>query len=278
MKFEQVGDYGDEKIEKRCSFPAERSKDMACEMYVKEIKRLGNQDDAERFLGMITDEGVREYRSVEDFSEANPDYTKAVEVTLSADEKDALKEYSGFNYKWINSAMRGIWDYELLGAKTDEAERRFLETAKVINGAIEKAPNVEEDFMVFRGTNLDSFRGYGVETLADLDKMKGQFHLEKGFLSTSIVEEDGFAGRKEFDDIQRGACNITMRYKVAAGTHDGILLAGSDLTYSEGQSEYLIKSGSLAYISKVEISEDERGAVLDCVLVPSQFYDSGSQE
>ena len=101
----------------------------------------------------------------------------------------------------------------------------------------------------------------------------GQFHLEKGFLSTSSVEEGGFAGSEEFDDVQRGACNITMRYKVAAGTHDGILLVGSDLTYSEGQSEYLVRSGSLAYVSEVEMSKDGKSAVLDCVLIPRQFYD-----
>ena len=251
---------------------------MACEMYVKEIKRLGNQDDAERFLGIISGENVQEFQSAEAFDEANSGYIDKVESSLSVGEKEALKEYSGFNYKWINGVMRGVWDYELLGAKTDEAEQRFLETAKVINGAIAKAPDIKEDFMVFRGTNLDSFRGYGVDSVADLEKMKGQFHLEQGFLSTSIVESDSFAGRAEFDDVQRKACDITMRYRVASGTHDGILLAGDELSYSGNQNEYLIRSGSLAYISDVEIGEDGQSAILDCVLVPSQFYNPGQEE
>ena len=253
-------------------FPQERSENRYCEMYVQEIKRLGNQEDAGKYISMISEEDCAEYGGADGFLAANPGYEEKVSEALSDEEVASLREYSGYNYKAINSVLRGFWDYEQLGAKTEESEKRFRAAAEAINGAIDKAPDAEEDFMTFRGTNLDSFRGYGVESIADLAKMQGQFHLERGFLSTSVEEEGSYAGRESFDDPLKPACNISMRYKIPAGTHEGILLTG-DASYSPSQSEYLIRSGSLSYISNVEISEDGGSAVVDCVLVPRQFYE-----
>ena len=251
-------------------FPKERSENRACEMYVQEIKRLGNEQQTSDYIELIVSEDCREYTGADEFLKANPGYEEELNGALSEDEKEALKEYSGYNYKRINSVARGFWDYDQLGERTEEAEQRSRQAVEMINGAIDKAPDVNEDFIAYRGTNLDSFHGYGVSSLEDLKKLEGQFHLERGFMSTSVAEEGSYAGR-DFDDPLRKECNISMRYRVPAGTHEGVLLTG-DLSYSGGQSEFLIRSGSLSYIEGVKLSEDGGSAVIECVLIPRQLY------
>ena len=119
---------------------------------------------------------------------------------------------------------------------------------------------------------LQALTFLNVKNLGDLKNMEGQFLLERGFLSTSISEEGSFAQREAFDDELRKECNIVMRYRVPAGTHEGVLLKGENLSYSDQQDEFLIHSGSLAFITKVELSEDGKNAAIDCVLIPKQLY------
>ena len=214
------------------------------------------------------------YSSTQEFLAANPGYEEKINNSLSPDEKAAVKEYSGYRFTWINSVARGFWDYEKMGRKTPEAEDKIKDTTREIIAATAKAPEIENDFMVFRGTNLDSFRNYEINDISELTKMKGQFMLEQGFTSTAIAKDRNFAERKA-DDSWIKESNIEIHYHIPAGTKEVIALASSDLSYSPEQTEVLFDHDSLSYITDVSFGEDGR-AMIDAVLIPRSVYNTNA--
>ena len=249
------------------------SPDFDCKAMLRTIDRCGNKEKLKSYVEDMLGRSFAEYASIDDFTDKNPGFLEKTRSSVTNSDAEALREYSGYNYKYINSVLRGFWYYELLGPKTEAAEERYRETASVMERAIQKAPAIGRDMMVFRGTNLDAFKKYRISSLDELDNMKGQFYLERGFTSTSIVEDSSFAGRESFDDPLRKACNIEMRYKIPEGCKDGIMLIGEPLAYSKTQDEYVINNFSLAYIDNVEVDKENNSAVIDCILVPRGFYD-----
>ena len=248
----------------------ETSPDLTCRLYLREISRLGKMEDVQKCINDCLNNEPAIYSSTEEFLTANPNYEKEVNLALSNKEKAAVRSYSGYKFAWINSIARGFWDYEKMGAKTPEVEAEIKETTREIISAIKKAPAPEKDFMTFRGTNLDGFRSYGVNTINDLAKMKGQFMLEQGFTSTAIKREKSFAER-EVSDLWIGESNIEMRYHIPAGAEEILALTSDDLSYSPEQTEVLIDHDALSYVSDVNIDGNGH-AVVDTILVPRSTY------
>ena len=250
----------------------ETSPDMACRFWLHDIARNGKMEDVKEFIVDKKNIEPKKYDSMEDFLNSSPNYEAESNSNLSADEKSAIKEYSGYNFSWINSVARGFWDYERMGERTKEKENNIRESIEKILEGISKSPETTEDFVTFRGTSLRNFRGYNINSLSDLKKMEGQFKLEQGFTSTTLEEENDFAS-KETESFLIDKPNIIMRYHIPAGTKDTIALSSEDLTYSPNQTEVLIDNNSLFYISNVNLDENNL-AIVDAILIPREIYDS----
>lgn len=249
------------------------SRDWVCQLYLREIERSGKMEKVRDYLAaraMASRPDV--YSSAGDFLEANPGYEQKISTSLNHAEKSAIKQYSGYRFAWINSVARGFWDYEKMGRKTPELEAEIKETTREIIGAFPKAPVPEKDFLTFRGTNLDEFRNYGVDSIANLAKMKGQFMLSQGFTSTAIAREKSFAER-DVSDLWIGKSNVEIRFRIPAGSHETIALLSDELSYSPQQTEVLIDHNALSYISDVTFDK-ENHAVVDAILIPRDLYDT----
>ena len=166
---------------------------------------------------------------------------------------------------------RGIWNYDKLGRKTPELEEEIRDSTRKIISGIEKAPPAQKDFVTFRGTSLSGFRSYGVNNLADLQKMQGQFMLEQGFTSTAIAHERNFAERG-VQSLWISNSNVEMRFHIPAGAKDFLALTSGDLSYSPEQTEVLINRNALSYISNVTFDK-ENHAVVDAILIPRSIYE-----
>ena len=250
------------------------SPDFVCRFYLREIARLGKTEDVLNSINQSLESTPALYGSTEEFLAANPDYDEKIDTNLSPDEKKAVKEYSGYSFAWINSVARGFWDYDKMGRKTPEMEEEIKETTRGIVSAIKKAPAPTQDFMTFRGTNLDGFRAYGINSLEDLTRMKGQFTLEQGFTSTALARERSFVEHKE-NGFWVGSSNIEIHYHIPAGADEVLALTSEDLSYSPGQTEVLIDHSTLNYISDVVFDRDGH-AVVDMILVPRSVYDKNA--
>ena len=246
-----------------------------CQFYLRQIERSGTSRDVESFLAEKLSRPAKDYASVEEFYADNPSYESGIEDGLSNTEKAAVKEYSGYKFSWINSVARGFWDYDKMGRKTPELEEEIKETTRQIIGAIQDAPAPEEDFITYRGTNLDAFRAYGINSVADLKKMQGQFMLEQGFTSTALLRENSFVNR-EVSDLWIGKSEVEMRFRIPAGSHQTIALFSDELSYSPQQTEVLIEDDTLSYISKVEMKDGK--AIIEAILIPPEVYDPAERK
>lgn len=240
--------------------------------YLREIERLGRTTDVKNFL---LDTADRDFHVFEDpidldaFSEA---YSEFSEPFLSPEDKSALKRYTGFNYKLINQVSRGIWSYDHLGVKTPEKVAEAEQTISAISQAIDHIPSPGVDLIAYRGTNIDSFRNYGISSLSDLASLEGQFFLEAGFTSTSLSPNHSFAG-KEFDDPLRRSCDINITCRIPKEARETVGLLSAETAYNPSQHELLIDKGSLFFISATEISPDRSSAHLEMTLIPRDLYD-----
>ena len=252
------------------------SADYTCQSYLQILERRGKMKNIKDYLLKMITSQPKTYGSADDFEVDNPDYFEELDGALSYGEQKSLQEYSGTRFAWINSVARGIWDYDKLGRKTPELESHIKSTIQEISSAIEKAPAPKEDFVTFRGTNLDGFRKYGIHSISDLAKMEGQFMLEKGFTSTAIERGRSFAD-KDTGSFWIGSSNVEMHYRIPAGSHTGVALLSSGLSYSPGQTEYLVDRNSLVYLSSVTFDKKDH-AVIEAVVVPQDVYEDMGQE
>lgn len=248
------------------------SPNRTCNFYLREIARTGRTPAVEAFIDSALQTEYAEFSPNDDYAEFASAYSAAIEDILDPSDQAALKSYSGLGYKAINQVARGFWDYDILGRQTPEKLEATRTSITKISHAISSAPSPDINFTTFRGTNLDSFRDYGVNSISDLANLENQLFLETGFCSTSFIADHSFANRS-FDDPLRKSCNITIKYLVPANSHEGVGLLTDQLSYSPNQNEYLINRDSLSYISQVKIAEDQSSAELEMALIPREIYD-----
>ena len=250
------------------------SANRECAFFIKTIERSGKTEKIAHFIDEKLATEAKQYDSVEDFYESNPDYENEINQTLSVSQQEAFKNYSGYNFAWINSVARGFWDYEKMGEETPEKRAEIEKTIREISEAIPRVPSPKEDFITFRGTNLDAFRSYGIEKLSDLEKLKGQFYLDSGFVSSTLVRENSFADKVE-ESFWVNNSDVEIRYHIPSGSNDCIALFNEKRSYSPNQTEVLINRYSLSYVSDVEMHDGK--AVLNMLLIPRNQYDSPEQ-
>lgn len=248
-----------------------RSADQTCNFTLRIIEDEGKMNDILGFVDEKSKLTPKVYQSVEEFYDANPGYKETLASTLSQDEKDVLRDYTIVGFTAINSTARGIWDYEKLGKLTPEIRANNEEKLEKISGAIKRSPAVAEDFLTFRGTNLDGFRTYGIHELSELKKLEGQFYLDQSPTSTALIRERGFADRKEAS-LWVGSSNIEIRYHIPAGSNDAIAILSEDTSGATSQTEVLLDQFSLSYVSSVRYDREDH-AVVDMILVPKSMYD-----
>lgn len=235
---------------------------------VKDVFRWIDDEHKNNISEFITDSLYKRYYQVED--------NDFINGNINYDDCSFLREYSGFNYKHINNALRGIWNYEENG-HIDNRER-FIKDGRRVFDIIENNPSYSiQDFMVYRGVTLSYFDDYKLNKdknkkteIEDLVNMKGQFMYDSGFVSTSINDKSSFFKKENELGLNY---NVMITYLMPAYFDDGIFLYG-DMTYSGYEKEYLINKGNLSYVTDVKINQDGT-ANITAIMVPKRIYDLG---
>lgn len=194
--------------------------------------------------------------------------------TVKIKDGETIRIYTSYQYKAINAVLRGeVWDYEVLGKRTDERVKELLAYTEEFSSLIEKFPKTDSTFMVYRGTTIEEFKRYGIDTLEDLLSLKGKFLYEKGFTSTSIEESSSFYNKKSGLGVLR---NIEVKYIIPEGSQDGIPLIKEEISYATNEMEYLLNKNSLSRVVDVKI--EGNNAIITVVLIPRQLWDKAPKE
>ena len=229
----------------------------------KDVRRIMRYISPERqnMIGSFCGESVdRQYRT---FSDPELALMSINQPSLVGEDADVFLNYSGYKFRNINNAARGRWNYEENG-NADKAQ--FEQIASRMKNAIDQNQSSIGNTKLFRGVTLDYFRDYGIHSLEDMDALRGQMLLDKGFVSTSLVEDRCFY---KMDNDLGLNYNVKIEYLVPEEFTDGICL--SSLTYSPGQCEYLINAWNMAKV--VDVIHDGDGVIVKACLVPKKVYD-----
>lgn len=183
----------------------------------------------------------------------------------SEEVKDVFNNYSGFNYRRINASARGKWNYEKHGHSKERD--RFDKIAMDLRDAIDENQRSIGNVKVFRGVPLSYFSDYGISSLDELESLKGKFLLDRGFVSTSLVEGDCYYKKENELGLNY---NVKIEYLVPEEFEDGVSIG--NVSYSPGQNEYLINAWNIASVCDVRM-DGEDGAVVTALLVPKKVYD-----
>ena len=229
----------------------------------KDVRRIMRyiSDERQNMIGSFCSECKdREYQS---FVDPEMALMSISQPSLMGDDADIFVNYSGYNFRHINNAMRGRWNYEENG---NLDKRSFEEIGNKMKSVIDNNQYSIGNTKLFRGVTIDYFRDYGIHSLDEMDALRGQMLLDKGFVSTSLVEDRCFY---KMDNELGLNYNVKIEYLVPEEFTDGICL--SSLTYSPSQCEYLINAWNMAKV--VDVIHDGDGVIVKASLVPKKVYD-----
>ena len=210
------------------------------------------------FCGECND---RSYEKIEDIDKVLMFINLPV---LNDEDRLSLSHYSGFSYFDLNRAIKNKWTYEENG--TQERFNEFKKYAEDLQNTIANNQASIGNVKVYRGVPLKYFREYGINSLDELDSLKGQILVDQGFVSTSLVEDDCFYRKDPNNGINY---NVMIEYSVPEEFTDGIVMVGE--SHFTGESEYLINAWSLAQVS--DVVRDGDGVIIKALLVPKYIYD-----
>jgi len=228
--------------------------------------------DVEYFVNNSYTKKMISFKDKEQVEDYFDEYLKEFLTTLSEDDLLDLKSYTGYTFKNINAILRNNWNYEDNGLLTKEISNKYNNLANVISLLINKFPQLPFDMVTYRGTDITSFKSYGITNLEQLKNLSGKFMYEQGFTSTSVLRENSHFNKT----IGNKNYNIEMKYLISKECNSGALLIDSLSYYDQKEYEFLIDKSNLIKIVDVKIKDDK--AYLTAVLVPKTLWNNYQKE
>ena len=216
-----------------------------------------------------------EFKSMQQVNSSFDDKINEFLTDLNQEDILLLRMYTGYKYRNINAILRDDWNYDINGLKTDDIKKEYEDIAEQIDNIIYKFPKLNLKFKTFRGTTLSYFKDYNVNNLKDLKSLSGEFIYEPGFTSTSIVKNNDFFNKQ--NDLGLNY-NIRIVYSIDGNYKDGALLYNDSLSYSKGQTEFIINKSSLSYVNEVIVDENNNEATIYVTLIPTEIWDKRRYE
>lgn len=235
------------------------------------LKYLGEEkvNNIEDYISKIENREYIMFKSEEEINQFFGDIFDTFYKQSTEEEILILRSYSGDQYRDINAVLRDNWNYERNGLLTEEKKQKNLEYAQNIKEMISRLPILSNNIKVYRGVPLSIFKGYGISSLDDLLFLKGQYFLDSGFTSTSLIRENSFF-YKELEWHE--ACNVEIEYLIPEECSDGFPLVHNEFSYSIKQNEFLLKAGNLSKILDVTVDKNEEKAYVKMAFIPSRIW------
>lgn len=238
--------------------------------YVKTLLKFIGKEKVEELDFYVNDLLNKEYMTFNSEDEIKSTFNNTAINKLSEEEKLNVRAYTGYAFRRINSLLRGVWNYELNGALTDEIKQDAKSKEEYIKKAINKVDVLPFGMKAYRGVSLSNFRDYGITKLEDLPLLKNQFLFERGFTSTSLIKKENYANKT----LEWGEqANIEIEYLIPENSEDAILLNDYSLSFNPNVCEYLINAGSLFKVMNVEVNNENNTAKMFVALIPQKIWD-----
>ncbi|MCY8929882.1 T7SS effector LXG polymorphic toxin [Bacillus subtilis] len=188
---------------------------------------------------------TRDIKTVEEAHQWGSKYYDDWIKSLTPSEQEAIKQYTGDDYKKINDYLRGI---------SDSLDGIDLDTIYNIKNGLDKA-RVPHNLQVYRGTDLRP-----LESLIEINKygdinaesLIGKIFRDNGFVSTAIVKESSF------DHME-----VSWEINVPAGTNAAYL---GKISHFPNEAELLLNFGQEMVIKSAHVdSNNKLHIILDLI-------------
>ena len=239
-----------------------KSSNYVTNLYLKELEK--ERTDLDLYVQEVQTRDFVSFSETDDFMSVFSNNMDG----FNYDDLDVLRNYTGYNYKRINSLLRGITSSDEIGYISQEDASVLTMLGEDISKVIQKHSSLPSNIVVYRGTTIDQFKQFGITSLEDLIRLKGEFMFEPSFTSTSLLKDNSFfKSESDYHDV----CDIEIEYLIPEESNCGIPLVGYDMSYSNNQFEYLIDKGTVTKV--VDVNYDESGfAHLKAVHIPKNVW------
>lgn len=237
---------------------------------IKELNSTERYQEIELFCQEASTANYIEYKDTNQIKEQLDSKVNLFIDSLSEEELENIRIYTGYSFKFINNVLRYKWNYHENALLTEEKETYYRKLAEDIYQVLLKFPPLEKNIKTYRGVSLRAFSDYGISSLEELIHMKDKYMYESGFSSSSLIRSNSFYEKKQdFAEFS----NIELEILIPGNCQDGALLLNDNLSYSTNQIEYVINSGSLSRVLDVTVDKENNRAYLKLLLIPRSFWD-----
>lgn len=235
-------------------------------MYLEDAKK----EELEIYVEELMNRNYVHFTETEDIIDFFLEYRDEFYQNTTNEEVEKIRMYSGILASKLNAVLRNNWTYEQNGLLMEDEKNELNRFASKLDQIITKQTELPDNIKTYRGVNISFFRDYGISSLEELKKLKGQYYFDSGFTSTSLIRERSFFDR----DLEfRARCNIEIEYLIPKEAKDVLFLLTQDLSYSPQQTECLINKGNLSKIVDVKIDLEQDKAEIKAALIPKEKWD-----
>ena len=224
---------------------------------IDQVEEYLQESIQEEYQKFTTKEQIEQIASISSFKE---------------EQLERIREYSRWNYRHINHAIRGKWSYEEDGAV--KYKQQYLESAMELEKIIGENPTYLGNFRAYRGVPLSYFHSYGITSLEELKNLQDQFLWEQGFTSTSLLEKNSFFKKQNNSDVDY---QIQIEYLIGKDFQDGIYLRNDLFSSYSDENEFLLNQGQLSKVLSVKVNPNST-ALITTLVIPKEIYDPYYQQ
>lgn len=232
----------------------------------KKLKKAAKAADAKKpsATGIGSFDGAKRFKKREDAYSYHFDAAARAWKSFSEEERSALREYTGGDYKWMNGMCRRK-EHTVGGS---DYRDRIIDNA---TSALERT-GLKDAIVVRRGTQADGVAalfGIDMKDLSDKDvqsALVGQRVIERGFMSTGASDATGFDGIEFEILLPEGTKGIYAEpFSKYGRTSPNYEWDGEKRGWQVGkENEFLVQRNSTFEI--VRIDSDNRGMIEKVVM------------
>ncbi len=152
-------------------------------------------------------------------------------IILTDEEKNAIESYTRFDATRINPAIR-----------KDTVNKEIQEKINILDSALQKAQPLKEDMTVYRGTIIQSLKGF--------EKNKEVTHEEIMELSEKIISDRAFISTSKIKPEEQGR-NIIMNIKLPKKFKGALEIKEYAVEKYKYQDEVLLKRNTSFFVNNI---------------------------
>ena len=168
-------------------------------------------------------------------------------IILTDEEKSQITNYTRFDATRVNRAIRLNKVDSIIQSKID-----------ILDVAVGKAPPLEKDIILHRGTIIQSFSGF--------ENLNRVSHSEIMDLEKQIIEDRAFVSTSKLKAEEQGR-NIIMTIKVPGGFEGALDIEDYATPKYKYQKEVLLKRNTRFYVKNIEYNEGNKKYYFDVEVI-----------